>query len=185
MIFLKKRFQFNSVITGAFLFSCALHAQEQNYVPTEAEVISHAANFFEIDVPEELDYKLLWYSEQYDDSVEYGWGNRDLDFVEIELVFPGDTAAFISIYSVLKSRTLYSLEESYQSYIENMETSYSHLDDEWFVVSGSNKTTGGITYVKHSIGPMYWSRLTFNYPKSEREKVEAVLTQLSHSLKSH
>ncbi len=189
MTFLKTSCWFNSLIIVTFFFSCTLHGQEQNYVPTEAEVISHAANFFEIDVPEELDYKLLWYSEKYVDSVEFGWGNRDLDFVDIEFVFPEDTAVHISIYSCWQGRYGTNTSEFFTKqrgrWSPTIDISYSHIDSNWFVLSGIGKKSEYIHYLKVYDGPGYRTFLKFWYPKSKSQNLEAVLTQMSQSLKSH
>ena len=157
--------------------------------PPYSELLEHSRNFFEVKTPKELRYLLKWYSEMYTDSTDYVWDNRTKDFVEIEFLHPSHTSTYISIYSCLQSRygstTHEFFTEQYEEWSNTIDISYTHLDKNWFVMSGVGKYSKDIFYLKVHDGSMYRSRLKFQYPQEESTSMKSLLTEMSHSFQSH
>ena len=175
--------------TISLLLSVNLYSQDWNEISGDSITdLQFAENFFDIDLPN--DFKLIvnpYYGFlTHNPGAHLSPANPNFNITRLSMNMGGfdiltdlDTSLNISIYSLIRGR--WSTIPDSAQYAESIDITYYLEKEDWFVVSGIEKETGGLIYIKVYWGDTYISRLRIHYPKEKRSLIEPYIPQLSKS----
>lgn len=148
--------------------------------PDKVAFKSHNPCSFSVSLP--TTFKLV--SQNYETSPDY------CDY-EVKLA---DGSVVIQIHSLLNSRFMFddiNEGESEIKYLYRRALSKSKLDivyktqkNNWFVISGTDKSTGKISYWKRVYGSNFISDLSMEYTKSQAPQIEPYIGKITTSFTS-
>jgi hypothetical protein len=175
-------------LTIALLLSINLYSQDWNEISADSITdVQFAANFFDINLPNKFKLKVNPSGFlTHNSGAHLSPANPNFNITRLSMNMGGfdilndlDTSLNISIYSLIGGRWT-TIPDS-ALYAESINITY-HLEKEhWFVVSGIDKETGRLIYIKVYWGDTYISILRIHYPKEKRSLIEPYIPQLSQS----